>query len=435
MDLSFLIEGSGPSVVQLPDPVKIEQAKLVMEGLRRQNRLGNLTEQETTRNLASRDAYAKAIPEIIQSGFDPQVVAKVLQQYPDAAPLVQDAWDKHAARIDTSKKTDATVYKDQTANLLKQYSQMAGGLAEAIRKDPGSVPDRMIANFYGKMADQGLDKFMPSLDFKDWNDKAAVAAHLNQLGNAFYETSDRIKNEQSGAKNADDSARGWFNAQSEAAHRAAQTKNDQGHLGIAYEDLALKKKAAETAGTMRPQQIVNTELKLADDYKAQSKAFQETARQIGIVNSALKTATTNPGSALAAGTSFMKILDPNSVVRESELGMALNASGWFDRASNIGNQLAAGKIMTKSQAANLERAANDLFREASLAQQKIDAAYTDRARKYGADPSNVVMDLGQYGVPKDKPKLGMGAAGSAPSSAFKPAPAGSGVDYIYTPGG
>lgn len=411
MDLNAIFDVRGPSVVELPDPVRNEQVRLALEGLRRQNRMGELTEQDRVRASAAADAYNKAIPEVIRSGFDPEVVSRVLQQYPEAAPLVQKAWDDHAKRLDEGKKTDATVYKDKTANLLKQYSQMAGGLADAIKRDPNSVSDTMVANFYGKMADQGLSKFMPSLPFQSWGDKGAVAAHLEQLGNAFYDTSDRIKNTETGRHNKAGEAATTARDAETGRHNLRTEGISAGNLGVAQSRLKWEQEKDQRDAGKPSQQQVSAEMKLSDDYRAQSKAFQETARQIGIVNSALKMATTNPGAALAAGTSFMKILDPNSVVRESELGMALNASGWFDRAANVGQMLKSGRVMTKTQAENLAREANDLFEQAAAAQQQIDAAFRDRSTRYGLNPDNVLIEMGQNRG-GSKPKLGMGAPAS-----------------------
>jgi hypothetical protein len=77
------------------------------------------------------------------------------------------------------------------------------------------------------------------------------------------------------------------------------------------------------------------------------------------------------------------------------LGMALNASGWFDRALNIANTLQAGKVMTPKQKENLKKASETLFQEAKAAQLEVDAAYKQRAEAYGADPTRVIVDRGQ----------------------------------------
>jgi len=141
------------------------------------------------------------------------------------------------------------------------------------------------------------------------------------------------------------------------------------------------------------------EMKLADDYRTESKGFAETSTAMKKVFGAIDTADKNPGAALAAGTAFMKLLDPNSVVRESELGMALNASGWFDRATNVANTLQNGRIMTSEQQKNLRKAAQDLFEEAKKAQLEVDAAYKNRAKGYGLDAGRIIVDRGQNGSP------------------------------------
>jgi hypothetical protein len=158
--------------------------------------------------------------------------------------------------------------------------------------------------------------------------------------------------------------------------------------------------------------VQDLELKMQDDYRAESKGFAETSTAMKKVFGAIDTADKNPGSALAAGTAFMKILDPNSVVRESELGMALNASGWFDRATNIASVLQNGRVMTAQQKVNLKKAASDLFEEAKAAQLEVDQAYRKRAADYGADPERVIVDRGQ-----NKAKAAPAAPAAIPQAA------------------
>lgn len=422
IDLSFLLGNSGG--FKMPDFARDEASAMSLAALARRDRLGALEEKDMIDTREARQQYNQAIAPIIQSKFDPEVVAKTLQQYPSAAPLVQKAWDDHAKRVDEGKKTDATVFKDQTEKLLTQFSQMAGGMADAIKKDPNAVPDRMIANFYGKMADNGLGKFMPTLPFQDWSDKAAVARHLEQLGNAFYTTSQRKTDVETNRNNLVTAAGNEATrAETERAHRASEA-NAAGTLGLSRERFGWEKEKAKQEGALKPKAVIDLEMRVADDYRAQSKAFQETARAVNLIDTALNSADKNPGAALSAGTAFMKILDPNSVVRESELGMALNASGWFDKATNIANQLQNGKIMTTTQVSNLRAAAHDLFEQAKDTQRQIDAQYGDKVKRYGGDPSNVIIDLGQN---KKRP-AGPAVAGG---SALKPNADGS---FTYVPG-
>lgn len=152
----------------------------------------------------------------------------------------------------------------------------------------------------------------------------------------------------------------------------------------------------------------NTEMKLADDYRTQSKPFKEVSDAYRQISNTLDKATTSPAATLAAATKFMKLLDPGSVVRESELGMALAASGVIDRAFNYYNVLQRGKVLTPTQAADFKRITGEIYKAAQQSQQAIDADYTSKATTYGLRPEMVIQDLGQRA---SMPASGGGAPG------------------------
>ena len=114
----------------------------------------------------------------------------------------------------------------------------------------------------------------------------------------------------------------------------------------------------------------------------------------------IKTALKDPSAAgtLAAATAFMKMLDPGSVVRESELGMALAASGVTDRMMNYVNIIQDGKVLTAQQRKDFDRLANEFFKQADAENVTRRKYYSDIAKEYGLNPSRVVgreSDAGQ----------------------------------------
>lgn len=149
----------------------------------------------------------------------------------------------------------------------------------------------------------------------------------------------------------------------------------------------------------------DTEMKLADDYRAQSKNFKEVADAYGQISKTLDKATTSPAATLAAATKFMKLLDPGSVVRESELGMALAASGVLDRAFNYYNVIQSGKVLTKQQAADFKNITAQIYQAAQESQGQIDADFTSKAKQYGLRPEMVIQDLGQNKRPAQAPNI------------------------------
>jgi hypothetical protein len=153
----------------------------------------------------------------------------------------------------------------------------------------------------------------------------------------------------------------------------------------------------------KPSELQKTEIELNKQYTSESKGFIETKIAIDKAKAALKDAATNPTAGLSAGTAFMKILDPQSVVRETELAMALKSSGWFDSATNVANTLQSGKtILTPTQITNLNKTIDGLFEEVKAEQRIVDAGYTTRAKSYGLDIKNIITDRGQNKKAEDK---------------------------------
>jgi hypothetical protein len=90
-------------------------------------------------------------------------------------------------------------------------------------------------------------------------------------------------------------------------------------------------------------------LKLRSDFRAEPiyKGFEETKAAKLQIDQAAKMAT--PAGDLAAATKIMKILDPGSVVRESELGMAMAATGVEDKVRNYAQMVIDGTKLTPNQ--------------------------------------------------------------------------------------
>ena len=189
-----------------------------------------------------------------------------------------------------------------------------------------------------------------------------------------------------------------------------QTFAETGRHNLATEGIQADANAAKRGEVAANVGVKNrdAELKLSDDYRAQSKDFKAVADAYRTIETTLDKATTSPAATLAGATKFMKLLDPGSVVRESELGMALQASGVIDRATNYINILQSGKVLTPTQVKDFKDITGQIYNAAKQGQDAVDADYTAKAENYGLNPKNIIQDLG----PKKK---GEGAA--APKAA------------------
>lgn len=181
-----------------------------------------------------------------------------------------------------------------------------------------------------------------------------------------------------------------------AANNATSEANNKRTVNASYANAAAVRETANaTRDAAKIQRDQATEMKLADDYRAQSKDFKAVGDAYRQINSTLDQATKSPAATLAAATKFMKLLDPGSVVRESELGMALAATGAIDRATNYFNTLQNGKVLTQSQVNDFKKITKEIYGAAQAGQKQIDANYKRQAETYKLRPEMVVQDLGQ----------------------------------------
>jgi hypothetical protein len=104
-------------------------------------------------------------------------------------------------------------------------------------------------------------------------------------------------------------------------------------------------------------------------------------------------ALNNPSAAndLAAATKFMKLLDPGSVVRESELGMAMAATGAIDLMGNYLQRLQNGERLNPAQRADFKKAAELAYKAAEDTFNQISGQYVDLANSYNLNPNNIVL--------------------------------------------
>lgn len=155
-------------------------------------------------------------------------------------------------------------------------------------------------------------------------------------------------------------------------------------------------RAGKTSVTVNPMHdTFKDEQLLRKEYTSASESFGKLSEGYRKVKGALASdATTSAPATLAAATQFMKMLDPESVVRESELGMALNATGMWDRFTNIYNTVQHGGVLTPNQAKEFGRIADVVFEAASKSQQGRVQHFKGLAKSYNFDPERVVPAIG-----------------------------------------
>lgn len=88
--------------------------------------------------------------------------------------------------------------------------------------------------------------------------------------------------------------------------------------------------------------------------------------------------------------SFGKMLDPESVVRESEYALIANARGLFDSLQQMIPALQTGAKLTPTQLQSMQGIAQQMLGGASTRIDALSQYYDNLARRRGVDPENVL---------------------------------------------
>lgn len=109
---------------------------------------------------------------------------------------------------------------------------------------------------------------------------------------------------------------------------------------------------------------------------------------------------------VAGATKVMKLLDPGSVVRESELGIAMAASGRMDRLNNYFSNMMSGQKLTPTQREDFKALSNELYAAAGQAYNQKRKEYEQFGDAYGFKNLGTAL-----GAPATIPSVMRGGAG------------------------
>jgi hypothetical protein len=160
-------------------------------------------------------------------------------------------------------------------------------------------------------------------------------------------------------------------------------------LGVETKKAVLELENFKKTGGADPAKVFEQEEKLRKEFQTRTKVYGELGTTFSNINASAK-AKTGPGD-IALITGFMKMLDPGSVVRETEFATARDTAGLYERLLNTSQKLQSGQLFTLDSKQRQEYV--------DLAQQYLKAAQkkADQDRKdlsavvtnYKLNPDNV----------------------------------------------
>ncbi len=134
----------------------------------------------------------------------------------------------------------------------------------------------------------------------------------------------------------------------------------------------------------------NSESNLRNQYLAQSKDFNEMTRGYQRVLDSSKDPSAAGDLAMLFG--YMKMLDPGSVVRETEFANAENSAGVPERIRQAYNKAKSGERLTPGMRQDFATQAAALYKGQSSVQKRNREEFERIAASSGLDPKRVIVD-------------------------------------------
>ena len=189
--------------------------------------------------------------------------------------------------------------------------------------------------------------------------------------------------------------------QAQTGSALAQTRK----LGVESQKVALELEALKSTGGLDPTKTFEQEEKLRKEFQGRTKVYGELGTTFNNIKSSAE-AKNGPGD-IALITGFMKMLDPGSVVRETEFATARDTAGLYERLLNTSQKLQSGQLFALDSKQRQEYV--------NLAKQYLDSAQ----KKAGEDKKALGVVVKNYRLNPDNV--------FGPETAETPAPAANSV--------
>jgi hypothetical protein len=181
-------------------------------------------------------------------------------------------------------------------------------------------------------------------------------------------------------------------------------------LGVETSKAVLELEALKATGGVDPAKTFEKEEKLRKEYQLRTKVYGELGNTFSNIESSAK-AQTGPGD-IALITGFMKMLDPGSVVRETEFATARDTAGLYTRLENSLKKAENGQFLQAGQRNEFVNLAKQYLESAQKKAGDDKKALGVVVKNYKLNPENV---FGPEQEAAPKPPTPPAPTGGAPA--------------------
>jgi hypothetical protein len=324
------------------------------------------------------------LPKAIKSG-DPKQIANFMAEYPEAAETARGIAgfkDESATKSLVDSAKQILINQEDPVRVLKQRvldlrqrgeddSKAMQALGEALQ-DPQSAVKR-AERAYALLAPTDYLTYKQTTAKKTEDLTAEQREYLTAQETGFEGSFLEYKL-ASGGKDKTDAIKEF-----EYSVKNPQFLVEQQQKDDAKANKELSQKTFENTMDLRKEFLNQSK-----DFSKVRDAYQR-----------VKDSTADPSAAgdLALIFNYMKMLDPGSVVRESEFQTAAATGSYGERIKAAAQKIVAGERLSDAMRKDFLKKSDALFRGMNRQHTRREKTYRDLAGKHGFAPDDVVVDI------------------------------------------
>lgn len=299
---------------------------------------------------------------------------------------VKDAWQVLAA-LKGGKNDIAMQYIQEKSDAYKnsgneKKAKTLGDLAKMIEMSPETA--KTSASMY-LASTMGPDKFAENYAKLGTEERAAEEAPAElakKKADAEKSIIEARYKEQEKIADLEKTAADLGLSKANTNKAIAETKK----LGVEAAKALLELQAIKD-GTAPPKDAFDFEEKLRKEYQSRTKGFDDAITQYNVLKASADDKTGAGDIALV--TAFNKMLDPSSVVRETEFSNSRDTAGTKAMLENFISKKSTGQFLTPTQRADFVRLAGEYYKAAEKSTESHKNVIGNAVKNYKLNPDNV----------------------------------------------
>ena len=357
-----------------------------------QQRMDELNRQQAFREAAGRGASEQEL-----LATDPDSAMKLSKSRLEGDKEKRMAESADATRIATQYETQRKKLTDLTSVLsgVTDEPSYIRGIRNALDMgilDP-AMAEQMASHPYNpdevKQLGSSLMTMKERIDLQEKLDdaKRKQAEHEATLPGKAAESQGKVMTQGEREANKGLTAKDVAENNRQSAEHADLETYRRNTLRISENN---SKRMAASSGRDSGQRQVTNEGKLRDDFTQAVKPFKTIAESYG----RLRSSNGQKGvSDIALLYGYMKMLDPGSVVRESEFATGKAAGSLPDYLEAAYKSVASGEKLSSNVRDQITKQADAIYKQAEQDYSSIEGEYRGIAERSNVDPRNVLVNF------------------------------------------